>query len=112
MGRRSAASRQASPPISSYTRLAPEYAPIATTLPGFETTSWTAVGVRAGTPKEICDKIEADTRTICQGPMLRERLAALVAETSTFNAAETTAYIASERDKGGKLITDIKLKLE
>ena len=81
-------------------------------LPGYETTSWTAVGVRAGTPKEICDKIEADTRAICQDPMLRERLAALVAETSTFNAAETVAYIASERDKWGKLITDIKLKLE
>jgi tripartite-type tricarboxylate transporter receptor subunit TctC len=92
--------------------LAPEYAPIAATLPGYETTSWTAVGVRAGTPKEICDKIEADTRVICQDPMLRERLAALVAETSTFNAAETAAYIASERDKWGKLITDIKLKLE
>ena len=68
--------------------------------------------MRTGTPKEICDKIEADTRVICQDPMLRERLAALIAETSTFNAAEAVAYIASERAKWGKLITDIKLKLE
>jgi tripartite-type tricarboxylate transporter receptor subunit TctC len=92
--------------------LAPEYPPIADTLPGYSTTSWTGVGVRAGTPKEICDKIEADTRTICQDPLLKERLAGLVAETVGSNATETVAYIASERDKWGKLITDIKLKLE
>jgi tripartite-type tricarboxylate transporter receptor subunit TctC len=92
--------------------LAPEYPPIADTLPGYSTTSWTGVGVRAGTPKEICDKIEADTRTICQDPLLKERLAGLVAESVGSNATESVAYIASERDKWGKLITDIKLKLE
>ena len=46
-----------------------------------ETASWTGVGVRAGTPKAICDRIEADTRAICQDPLLRDRLAVLVAET-------------------------------
>jgi tripartite-type tricarboxylate transporter receptor subunit TctC len=92
--------------------LAPEYPPIADTLPGYSTTSWTGVGVRAGTPKEICDKIEAGTRAICQDPLLKERLAGLVAETVGTNAVDTTAYIASERQKWGKLITDIKLKLE
>jgi tripartite-type tricarboxylate transporter receptor subunit TctC len=92
--------------------LAPEYPPIADTLPGYDTTSWTGVGVRAGTPKDICDRIEADTRTICQDPLLKERLAGLVAETVGLNAAETTSYIASERVKWGKLITDIKLRVE
>jgi tripartite-type tricarboxylate transporter receptor subunit TctC len=92
--------------------LAPEFPTVAETLPGYATTSWTAVGVRAGTPKEICDKIEADTRVICQDPMLRDRLAGLLAETVGTNAADTTAYIASEREKWGKLITDIKLRLD
>jgi tripartite-type tricarboxylate transporter receptor subunit TctC len=92
--------------------LAPEYPPVADTLPGYSTTSWTAVGVRAGTPKEICDRIEADTRVICQDPLLRARLADLVAETVGMNAAETTAFIASEREKWGKLITDLKVRVE
>jgi tripartite-type tricarboxylate transporter receptor subunit TctC len=92
--------------------LAPEYPPVADTVPGYATTSWTAVGVRAGTPKEICDKIEADTKVICQDPTLRERLGALVAETVGTGAAETTAYIAEERAKWGKLITELKVKLE
>jgi tripartite-type tricarboxylate transporter receptor subunit TctC len=81
-------------------------------VPGYATTSWTAVGVRAGTPKDICDKIEADTKVICQDPTLRERLAGLVAETVGTGAAETTAYIAEERAKWGKLITELKVKVE
>jgi tripartite-type tricarboxylate transporter receptor subunit TctC len=92
--------------------LAPEYPTVADTVPGYATTSWTGVGVRAGTPKEICNRIEADTKTICRDPLLRQRLAGLVAETVGMNAAEATAYIASERAKWGKLITDLKLRVE
>ena len=92
--------------------LAPEYPPVADTLPGYDTVSWTGVGVRAGTPKEICDKIEADTRTICQDPVLKDRLAVLVAETVGLNAAETASFVAAERAKWGKLITDIKVRVD
>jgi tripartite-type tricarboxylate transporter receptor subunit TctC len=92
--------------------LAPEYPTVADTLPGYDTTSWTGVGVRAGTPKEICDKIEADTRTICQDPLLKERLAGLIAETAGLNAADATAFIAAERAKWGKLITDLKVRVD
>jgi tripartite-type tricarboxylate transporter receptor subunit TctC len=92
--------------------LASEYPPVADTLAGYSTTSWTAVGVRSGTPKEVCDRIEVDTRTICQDPTLRERLAGLVAETVGTNAADTAAFIAAERAKWGKLITDLKVRVE
>jgi tripartite-type tricarboxylate transporter receptor subunit TctC len=92
--------------------LAPEFPAVAETVPGYSTTSWTAVGVRSGTPKEICDRIEAGTQAICQDALLRERLAGLVAETVGTNAADTTAFIASERAKWGKLITDLKVRVE
>ena len=91
--------------------LAPEFVPVADTLPGFDTMSFSGVGVRAGTPKAICDKIEADTRTVCKDPLLRERLAGLIAETVGSSAAEFAAYIVSERAKWGKLITDLKLRV-
>ena len=68
--------------------------------------------MRSGTPKEICDRIEADTRAICQDPALRERLAGLVAETVGTNAADTTAFVTAERTKWGKLITDLKVRVE
>ena len=91
--------------------LAPEFVPVADTLPGFDTISFSGVGVRAGTPKAICDKIEADTRTICKDPLLRERLTGLVAETVGSTAAEFAAFIASERAKWGKLIADAKIRV-
>ena len=70
------------------------------------------VAVRAGTPKAICDKTEADTKIVCQDAVLKERLAGLVAETVGTGAADFTAYVAAERAKWGKLITNLKLRLE
>jgi hypothetical protein len=40
-------------------------------VPGYDATSWTGVAVRAGTPKAICDKIEADTKIIARMRCLR-----------------------------------------
>ncbi len=91
---------------------APEYPPIGDTVKGYDTTSWVGVGVRAGTPKAICDRIEADTKTICNDPLLKSRLATLVSEPVGAGAAEFAAYIASERKKWGSLIGELKIKLE
>jgi tripartite-type tricarboxylate transporter receptor subunit TctC len=92
--------------------LAPEFAPVSDTLPGFDAQSFSGVGVRAGTPKAICDKIETDTRTICKDAILRERLAGLLAETVGSSADEFATFIAAERAKWGRLITDLKIRVE
>ena len=78
----------------------------------YDTTSWTGVPTRAGTPKAICDKSEADTKIICQDAGLKERLAGLVAETVGTGTTDFTAYVAAERAKWGKSIMDLKLRLE
>jgi tripartite-type tricarboxylate transporter receptor subunit TctC len=75
-------------------------------VPGYDTTSWTGVAARAGTPKAICEKIEADTKII------KERLAGLVAETVGTGTTDVTAYVAAERAKWGKSIMDLKLRVE
>ena len=92
--------------------IAPEFPAISETIPGYDTTSWVGVGVRAGTPQAICDKIEAGSKTICADPLLKERLATLVAESVGSSAAEFKAYAASERVKWGGLITELKIKAE
>lgn len=89
---------------------APEFAPIAAQVAGYETTSWVGVGVRADTPKAICDKIEAGAKDICKDPILIERLQSLVAESVGLGAADFAAYVAAERAKWGKLITDLNIK--
>ena len=92
--------------------IAPEFAPIADTLPGYDTTSWFGIGVRTGTPKAICDIIERDVRALCRETPVRDRFASLIADTVGTSSAEFTAYVASERDKWGKLINDLKIKAE
>ena len=92
--------------------IAPEYPPVADTVPGYDTTSWIGVGVRAGTPKAICDVIEAGTKAICKDPVLKQRLAVLVSESVDSGAAEFASYVTAERKKWGKLITDLKIKVE
>ena len=100
------------PLVTQRSTLALEFPPIAETVPGYDTTSWTGVAVRARTPKAICDKIEADTKIICQDAVLKELLAGLVAETVGTGATDFTVYVAAERAKWGKLITDLKLRVE
>jgi tripartite-type tricarboxylate transporter receptor subunit TctC len=92
--------------------VAPEYPPVADTIPGFETTSWTGVGVKEGTPREICDIIERDTLAFCRDQTVRERFAAVGIETVGMGAADFTKWLAGERVKWGKLITEQKIRVE
>ena len=92
--------------------LAPEYPAIAETIPGFDATSWFGVGVRAGVARDLCDKIERDTRAVCQEKGVRDRFATLISETIGSSAADFARYIAAERRKWGKLITDLNIRGE
>jgi tripartite-type tricarboxylate transporter receptor subunit TctC len=78
-----------------------EYPPVADTVPGYDVTSWSGVGVRAGTPKEICDVIERDTRAVRQEQALRERLGTQATETIGSSAVEFAQYISKERTRWG-----------
>src|SRR5262245_26228337 len=90
--------------------LGEEYVPIADTLPGYEALSFTAVAVRAGTPKEICDSIETAVVAICKEPGFRERMAGMLAEVVGSGASEVGTFLAAERAKWGKLITDLGIR--
>ena len=93
-------------------RLAPEFATVAETLPGYDTSSWFGVGVRAGTSKEIQDKIERDVIALCKEPSTSERLGTLNAEVVGSDGEQFRAFVAAEREKWGKLITELGIKAE
>lgn len=92
--------------------LAPEFPAIAETVPGYDVFSYFGVGVRAGTPEAIVRKLEADCIAVARDPAVKARLAALSAEVVGSTAAEFAALYKVEREKWGKLITDLKLKIE
>ena len=92
--------------------LAPEYAPISETLPGYDTTSWFGVGVKTGTSEEICGIIEKATQAICKEQATRDLFAAQSAVAVGSSRAEFGQYVVEERAKWGKLITDLKIKAD
>jgi tripartite-type tricarboxylate transporter receptor subunit TctC len=92
--------------------IAPEYPPIADTLPGYDVSAFYGVGVRTGTPKEICDRIERDTQLVCRRQDFRDRLATFAAEAMVGNAGEFSVLLGNEREKWGKLISELKIRTE
>jgi Tripartite tricarboxylate transporter family receptor len=85
--------------ISTLTRwpLAPDFAPIADTVPAL---AFSSVAVRSGTPAEICDSIEAAVKAVCKDPVLIERMTPLLAEVVGSGAKEFGEFIAAERANG------------
>jgi tripartite-type tricarboxylate transporter receptor subunit TctC len=91
---------------------APEYAPIADIIPGYAVSSWFGVGVRSGTPQPIQDLIETSVREACTEAVTKERFGSLHAITIGSSKSDFQAFVASERTKWGKLITDLKIRAE
>ena len=90
--------------------LLPDLAPVAETLPGYDTSSWFGIGVRAGTPNEIIDRIEQAVRTAAQEPVVKERMAAVIADPVVSDRKTFGEFVIAERKKWGALITDLKIK--
>jgi tripartite-type tricarboxylate transporter receptor subunit TctC len=90
--------------------LGEEFVPVADTLPGYEALSFSGLAVRAGTPREICDEIEAAAIATTKVPAFRERMAGMMAEVVGTGAAAFSTFLTAERAKWGKLITELGLK--
>lgn len=85
---------------------------IAETVPGFDVFSFFGVAVQSATPKEIADKIEADCIAAAKDPIVREKFAKLDTVAVGSTGKEFAALITAEREKWGRLITDLKIKVE
>ena len=89
--------------------VAPEFPPVADTLPGFDVSSWFAIFAPKGAPDAVVEKLHADTVRVMADPQMRERMAQLGAETVAGSPAELAAFLKAEMDKWGRLITDAKI---
>jgi tripartite-type tricarboxylate transporter receptor subunit TctC len=73
-------------------------------MPDFEVSSWNGLLAPAGTPKEIVDRLYAETAKALRSPDLIERFAAQGAEPVGSSPEEFRAYIRAEVEKWGKVI--------
>jgi tripartite-type tricarboxylate transporter receptor subunit TctC len=84
--------------------VAPDVAPIADTVPGFDASSWWGIGAPRGTPDEIVAKLNREINAGLADVKLRERFAAMGALTLGGSPADFGKMIAAETEKWGKVV--------
>jgi tripartite-type tricarboxylate transporter receptor subunit TctC len=82
----------------------PDVQTIGETVPGFEVSGWTGIGVRSGTPPEIVEKLSREINAGLADPTIKARYAELSAFPMPFTSAQFATYVAAETDRWAKLI--------
>lgn len=78
--------------------------------PGFEAVSWHVLFAPAATPKDIVERLHKEMSKIMSDAEMQKRAANVgLLPVSPPSLAETQAYIASEREKWGKLVRELGL---
>jgi tripartite-type tricarboxylate transporter receptor subunit TctC len=85
---------------------------IADSLPGYDISSWTGIGLPAGTPKEIVSKLTLEIRAIMQTPEWKQLISSNGVEVSQLTAAEFAQRIAMDYEKFGRVIQAANIKAE
>jgi tripartite-type tricarboxylate transporter receptor subunit TctC len=85
-------------------KLMPDVAPIADTVPGFEAATWVGLLAPAGTPKEIVNRMQREIEKVVRLPEVQERLSASGAEPVASTPEQFAAYIASEVKKWDRVV--------
>jgi tripartite-type tricarboxylate transporter receptor subunit TctC len=81
-------------------------------LPGFQVGSWYGFHAPAGTPKAIVDKLHADMVKAMNTPEVRERFAAVGADTIANTPAQYGAFVEAELKRWGKVIKATGIKVD
>jgi tripartite-type tricarboxylate transporter receptor subunit TctC len=81
-------------------------------ITGFDVANWYGVMAPAGTPREIVQKLNADTNKAMQVPEVRARLEGVGTQLREQSAAEFEAYMKSEVAKYAKLIKELGIRMD
>jgi tripartite-type tricarboxylate transporter receptor subunit TctC len=81
-------------------------------LPGFESTTWQGLTVPSATPRDVINRLHAESAKIVHSDDVASRLVAMGTDPVGSSPEQFAAYIRSETAKWGKLIRNIGLRLE
>jgi tripartite-type tricarboxylate transporter receptor subunit TctC len=81
-------------------------------VPGYENSSWTAIGAPAGTPQAIVQRLNREFAAILALPDIREKHAAAGAVITGGTPRQCHDYLRVEYAKFGKLIKEAGIKLD
>ena len=79
---------------------------------GFEAFGWSAMLAPAGTPKDILQKLSAESLKVLNQPDIKERIVTLGFESSPLNPEELTNFMKAEIAKWGQAVKLSNIRLE
>jgi tripartite-type tricarboxylate transporter receptor subunit TctC len=85
-------------------KVLPDVPAMAEFLPGFEATSFHGIAAPKGTPRDIIEKLNAETNAALQTPALQTKLADLGGMVFTGKPADFGVYVGGEIDKWARVI--------
>ena len=68
--------------------------------------------MRAGVPEDVIGKIEEACKVIAQEAVVKERMAAVIADPVSSDRKTFNEFIVAERQKWGTLIKNLNLRVE
>ena len=81
-------------------------------LTGYDSTSWNAIYVPRGTPKEIIDRLNRETRAILESPETRKFFAEQGAESGGGTPEQLDAFTRAETAKWAKVVKESGAKVD
>jgi tripartite-type tricarboxylate transporter receptor subunit TctC len=81
-------------------------------FPGFEAAAWFGIFTRAGTPKDVVDKIAKDITWALNSPEIQEKLTASGVFSVGGTPEEFQKYLDNETARWGKIIKEQNIKIE
>jgi tripartite-type tricarboxylate transporter receptor subunit TctC len=101
--------------VTTDTRLA-QIADVPTTaeagFPSVQATGWQGIMVRAGTPKEIIAKINAEVSSIMAAPDMKLKIADQGFVPVTMSVSETEKFVSVDVERWGKIIREANIKMD
>jgi len=82
----------------------PDLPPVAETVAGYESLSWSGIAVPAGTPRTIIERLNRDLNAVLTTPEMRSKLAEQGAETIGGPPEAFAQHIRAEREKWSRVI--------
>jgi tripartite-type tricarboxylate transporter receptor subunit TctC len=92
--------------------MAPELAPVADVVPGFEADSWNGLMAPAGTPAAIIEQIQAAIAKFVNDKDLTERFATLGADPVGSSTADFAKFLKAETIQYGRTVKEANIKVE
>jgi tripartite-type tricarboxylate transporter receptor subunit TctC len=81
-------------------------------LAGYDSTSWNAIFVPAGTPREIVERLNRETRAILESPETRKFFTEQGAEAGGGTPADLAEFVRAETAKWQKVVKDSGAKVD